>query len=540
MTRIITNKLLNPTTRVIKNWNQDFRTSDGPNTSSFISLSDLAIPYDSYYTSRIVLPANTTDYYLNYNLLENTTFLLIKVTYNGNYDFVNEDSYDPIYYYEPNNYNINYYYEGNSGITYPINRLLILNSSFTNKLSKIYLNNSLDYDVVLDVFQADISAPIPRPPSSAVTFSNLYYNDIITDQITCLSNTGITGSSQFIISEYVMTFSGYTVIQHYIPFSLITDIQRDFDNNIISIITLSTFYTLKFLTDFHFNQAYSRILFAFTSFFDGSCRYLTNDYVFKNGEIINCSSGYTGVNINPPTIYYNNSGSGGTWVGGGITIPYNIYLDLIHNNITGWTSDNLKILFISGITDCFDGNISFSDITFSLYKKGSPVPLTGITSIGIYDINIVVTDSASNTTISDIVNINVNDTTYNHDTLLPIIYYKPFILDNTLTGNTNFFTGVTSGITSDIYIESGFTFGFSGATINFFDGIIDRLDIIDNVIDYVYDIVNMTNKYMLDVLIIDYSNVYTEVTQIGNYLVKFSINGSDGNQVESYFIMRVI
>ena len=192
MVRIATNSVLHPTKRLIENWKSDFRTSDGPNNSSFIELVDLGIPYDSHYRSRLVLPAGATDFFLNYGLLDSTTFLLIKVTYNGNYDNAMEDDFDPLYRYEPNNYNITYYYEGNSGVTFPIGRLLLLNGSLNNKIGRIYLNNPLDYDVVLDVLQANIDAPAAIPTSSAITISNLYYSDIITDKVICWSFTGST------------------------------------------------------------------------------------------------------------------------------------------------------------------------------------------------------------------------------------------------------------------------------------------------------------------------------------------------------------
>lgn len=284
--RITTNNLLNPTRREIKNWNSDFRTSDGPNTSAFISLSDLAIPYDSFYTSRIVLPADTTDYGLNYELLDETTFLLVKVTYNGNYDNdlnLGCDSFDPYYYYEPKNYNINYYFEGNSGTTYPINRLLVLNGSFTHKLEKIYFNNPLGYDVVLDVFHANILAPIPVPPSSAVTISNLYYTDIITNNVVCSGMTGsTTGSTEFIISEYRTALTGYTIVQYNVPYNTILSIQKDTYN--IYLSTTTNFYTLIFLTDIDCNSAYSRIMFAIQ---DG-CRYLTEYLAYDDGTVVDC------------------------------------------------------------------------------------------------------------------------------------------------------------------------------------------------------------------------------------------------------------
>ena len=283
MTRIVTNKLLNPTKRVIENYKSDFRTSDGPNTSIFIELGDLGIPYDSHYVSRIVLPSGAEDYYLNYGLLDNVTFLLIKVTYNGNYDYPMEDDFDPLYQYEPNTYNINYYYEDEPSVLYPIGRLLILNGSFNNKLTKIYLNNPLDYDVVLDVLHADINATKPIIPSSAVTISNLYYSDIITDQVTC---SGTTGSTAFIINQLIPIPTGYTMLSYIIPYDTIISFQKDISIDSIYLYTTTLTYTLKFLTDFDCNQAYSRMMFVYT--YSDSCRYLTENYVYDNGLPVIC------------------------------------------------------------------------------------------------------------------------------------------------------------------------------------------------------------------------------------------------------------
>lgn len=311
MTRIVTNILLNPTKRYISNRKNTFITSDGPNdTGMKIGLEDFGIPYDSHYRSRIVLPAGTQDYYLNYGKFENVTFLLIKVTYNGNYDNANEDSYDPYYYYEPNTYNIYYSYEsyqyvedqtyvdpdyvddyvgtGNTLITYPIGRLLLLNGSFNNKLPKIYLHNTLDCDVVLDVLHANIADTIPTPPSSAITISNLYYNDIITDQVICTS--GFTGSIEFIINQFIVSPpSGYT-IPYIVQYDTIISIQKDLTVNSIYLYTLTITYFLRFLTEFDCNLAYSRMIFAYASYLDNSCRYLTSDNAYKNGDIIYCST----------------------------------------------------------------------------------------------------------------------------------------------------------------------------------------------------------------------------------------------------------
>jgi len=291
--KIINNNLLGSTKREIKNYNRDFRTSDGPNTSSFINMSDIAIPYDSYYTTRIVLPSQSQDFKLNYNILESSTFLLIKVTYNGNYDNGMEDDYDTYYNQDQNTYNINYYYDGNSGITYPIGRLLLLNGSYTNKIEQIYLNNPLDYDVVLDVMQAIINDPIVHIPTSAITISNLYYSDIITNQVDCDFITGstigsTTGSTSFIVTEYKSSISGYTIISHDIPYNIIYSIQTD-ELNIIYIYTTTITYTFKFLTDLDFTNAYCRMTFVYTSYYDSNCKYLTKNNTYKNGIIVDCS-----------------------------------------------------------------------------------------------------------------------------------------------------------------------------------------------------------------------------------------------------------
>ena len=291
MAKITSNSLYGKTKREIKNLGRDFRTSDGPQTSSVMSLSDIAIPYDSCYTSRIVLPSYTEDFLLNYGIIEESTFLLLKVTYNGNYDNENEDAYDPYYYYEPSTYNINYYYDSNSGITYPIGRLLLLNGSFPNKLGQIYLNNPLDYDVVLDVMQANIEAPIVQPPSSAVTISNLYYSDIITNQVECYSYTGLTtGSTEFIITGITSSIisTGYTITQYIIPYNTIISINSDTSLYYIYINTTSTYYTIKFLTQSDYEQAYFRIIFAYSSYTDGNCRYLTTTETYDSGNNINC------------------------------------------------------------------------------------------------------------------------------------------------------------------------------------------------------------------------------------------------------------
>jgi hypothetical protein len=258
---------------------------------------------------------------------------------------------------------------------------------------------------------------------------------------------------------------------------------------------------------------------------------LINPTIFVTSSSVDQS---TNVTVRKPIIYYNNPISGTTWSGSGTTIPYNVFLDFVHNGITGWTLDSLKILFISGITDCVFGDISLSDITFILYEIGSSIPLSGIITSGIYKIFISVTNSVGNTLINIISNIKVDDES-------PVIVYKPNVIMN-ITGNTIDFSGASSAITSNIYISSGFTFNLNGFDKNE----INRLDIIDNIINYVYDDVDVNiNKYMVNILLAskhtdDGPIIYNTVTLPGIYCVKIFISDSSNNEVIDYFLMTVV
>ena len=117
-----------------------------------------------------------------------------------------------------------------------------------------------------------------------------------------------------------------------------------------------------------------------------------------------------------------------------------------------------------------------------------------------------------------------------------VIVYQYGTIYNITGVTTTFFSGVSPDIESGITISSGFTFN-----INDFPYNINRIDIIDNIVDYIYDSVNLDlNKYMLDVLIVDQDHIYTEVSGATNYCVKLSITNTLGCVMYDYFIMNVI
>ena len=194
MSKIVPNDLINPTEKTIKNWNCSFIAVEGPNILDKLSLEDLAIPYESQYRSRIVLKAGDTDQPLIYGFLgKSTTFLMVKVTY--------DSTNDPYYQYEQEKYNITYYFE-NDLILRPLNRLMIMTGSADNKIPQIYLNNPLDYDVVLDVIHATTDSEYTNnnvsneyQPNYVVKNISYEYTGITSDQYIRCSGTTDLGST---------------------------------------------------------------------------------------------------------------------------------------------------------------------------------------------------------------------------------------------------------------------------------------------------------------------------------------------------------
>ena len=356
--------------------------------------------------------------------------------------------------------------------------------------------------------------------SSGFTF-NLYYKDTI-DRLDIIDNI-VNYSYDIVdidINKYMLNIlianSGDTIadINNTGEYCVKISISDKSNNEVVNYFIMNTIYDIT-----------------------GSSFVVYNPFIVP--VISGDSSGTTiiifGIDVKPPIIYYNQPISGTSWIGSGTTTPYDVFLHLIHDNLTGWTLDSLKYLFISGVTDCFDGKIPLSAVTFLLFNNGSNIPLTGITHSGIYNVIISFTDSANNNITNYISNIVVDDDP-------PIIVYRPYVMSSGLTGYTTNYTCATSAITSGIYISSGFTFNLGG----FDQNVITRLDIIDNVVNYVYDNVDTDiNKYMIEILIAGSSNschgciVYSGITQPGIYCVKVSLSDSSGNKIINYFMMFV-
>jgi len=221
--KIVPNDLLNPTEKTIKNWNCSFIAVEGPNILDKLSLEDLAIPYESQYRSRIVLKAGEVDQPLIYGFIgKAVTFLMIKVTY----DSVN----DPYYQYEQEKYNITYYFE-NDPILRPLNRLMIQTGSIDEKIPQIYLNNPLDYDVVLDVMHATSDSEF----GTGTTIETAYRTNFIPTNIVSIY-TGVT-TDQYIRCSGTTSGSTYII---YLPLSTGTNNVLMIKNLEQGVITVET------------------------------------------------------------------------------------------------------------------------------------------------------------------------------------------------------------------------------------------------------------------------------------------------------------
>jgi len=503
--KIVPNSLLKPTEKCIKVWNCSYIAVEGPNTLGKISLEDIAIPYESQYRGRMVLNAGATDQPLLFEgfLGTEVSFVMIKVTY--------DSENDAYYRYEKEKYAITYRYTDET-TTRPIGRLLILTGSDTNKIPQIYLNNPYEYDVTLDILMANFTQEdFTYSNLNETTFSNLYYNSVISNE-SFIYGVPYTGSSQLVV------LNDSTLPVMYIPYTNIASTEIDISTRKITITTLNAEYiVLKFLTDFDTYQAYSRITWVQQSdgFSSGAYRFMDEDYVYY------MNSGSTGADTIAPVISYNQSS--------GTTIPSVVTLPLYHESYTGWTSDQLKINIISGVTDNWDGEISFSDVSSIINKSASIPTLSSITEEGLYRIIFEVRDIANNLTSDSINNVYVDSTP-------PVITYIVGILDTSITGNTTTYSGFT-GVTSGIVVGSGFTMSITGQTASGTG--VTYTDIRDYIIYSVVDNVDTSiNKYDVVFNIVDGSDEIFEVINTGDYLVKLYVTDICENEIINYLILR--
>lgn len=355
MAYIQPNKLMPPTSRVIRPYQCSFISTEGPNILGKLNMSGVEIPYDSQYTTRITLNPGATKQPLLYGFLgTHVTFILLKFTY---------DETNPLCNIEEENY-VTYYFEDQPSIKRAAGKLLLLTGNSRNKIPQLYLENNGKIKITVDALVADIEqSDVDLDSAKFVTLSNLYYTNIISDSY---GSTGycVSGSTQL----QIVGIDDY--VQLYLDYDDILTIEPRYNTNELKITTISDAkIILGFLSAFDMYQAHSRISWVTKS---PNNRHLTKDY--PNPDVtppeFNKNLNVTPVNDN--TYSY----------------PYTSGTTVTSNQLVGY--------FIDSVNDDRDGEISVDRIYTTLKKQGQSQPIDNITELGVYNFLMTVYDIANN------------------------------------------------------------------------------------------------------------------------------------------------
>jgi hypothetical protein len=359
------NILLTPTEKLIKPYECSFIVIEGPNMKGKLSLEGLEIKYESFYLSQLILNENSKDQPLLYGFLgDNVTFLMIRAKYMP---------LDPNWQVETDQY-IQYYYKDDPGQLRSMSQFLVLTGNSNHRIPQIYFNNpSSKYKVYLEVLMANLAQDSLTNLNQFAqdgSFSGLYWNSIISDVLNYSAPTS-TGSTQL---EILDINSNPIAIIPYVNIRTITKI-----NTTTLLIGLDTEEKVKleFLSEFNCDQANSRI-----------------NWVLESSRRRILTKTTPPYDTTPPVITWNNVLTGSTTgITSGVTTLY-----LIPSGQT-YSATNLKLIFISGITDNVDGIMDVNDAYVEMYVLNDIVPSSGITNVGIYNVMFSARDIASNWTI---------------------------------------------------------------------------------------------------------------------------------------------
>lgn len=404
MAYIQPNKLLPPTSRVIRPFQCSMIACEGPNILGKLNMSGVEIPYYTQFTTRMILNPESTNQPLHYGFLgSDVTFVLLKITY---------DETDPRCQIEEEQY-IEYYFEDQPFIKRYTNKLLLLTGNSTHRIPQIYLNNPGEIKVYIDAMVGNLEeTDNSSSDSQALIIDNLYYNSIISDTIwsqICFNS----GSSQLQVRS-----DGY--IQLYLDYVDILTIESVESTYELRITTVSdTIIILRFLSLFDMYQARSRISWVTKL---PNERYLTAEQ--------------PGLDLFPPVFEMDPYLPTGTttysypFVSGTITLP-----------------SEVLAYFVTGITDERDGEIPVDNSTIVIRQYGFIEPLTSITHAGVYNVVITISDLAYNRSM---LNFNIIC-----DDVPPVITFKPLASGTGFTMTDVDMGSPTEGITySDIIRKS--------------------------------------------------------------------------------------
>jgi hypothetical protein len=148
MPYIIPNNLIDSKEKVIKPYNCSIIAVDGPQIKGKLNMEGLEIPYESQYTSQMVLNESSMDQPVLYGFLgSEVTFLMIKADYKPS---------DPNREVESEHY-IEYYFEDDRKIR-TMGKIMILSGNSVKRIPQIYLSNpNPNSKVYLEIFMANQS-----------------------------------------------------------------------------------------------------------------------------------------------------------------------------------------------------------------------------------------------------------------------------------------------------------------------------------------------------------------------------------------------
>jgi len=359
------NILLTPTEKLIKPYECSFIAIEGPNMKGKLTLEGLEIKYDSFYVSQLTLNADSKDQPLMYGFLgDNVTFLLIRAKYMP---------MDPNWGIETEQF-LQYYYKDDPGTIRTMGQLLVLTGNSTNRIPQIFFNNtSIRYTVQLEVMMANLpqkSLTNTIQYSQSSSFSGLYWNSIITDQIDYISPSISTGSTELKIIDN----NGNPMA--FIPFNNIRTVHKINSNTLLLGMDTEEKVKLDFLSEFNCDQANSRI-----------------NWVLKLSRYrILTQTSPTLDTVSPVINWYSIPSGTTTGITSGVTTVYYIPTGITYSATT------IREIFLSGVTDERDGEISINDVSVEMYDIGGLIPLDYIEDVGLYRIIFRLRDIANNWT----------------------------------------------------------------------------------------------------------------------------------------------
>ena len=503
------NMLLTPTEKLIKPYECSFIVIEGPNMKGKLNLEGLEIKYESFYLSQLVLNTSAQDQPALYGFLgNNVTFLMVRAKYMPT---------DPNWAVETDQY-IEYYFADDPTQVRKMGQLMVLTGNSTNRIPQIYFNNPQStYKVYLEVLMANLaqdSLTNTNQYTQDSYFNGLYYNSIVSDVVNYIIPTS-TGSTELIVLD--MNNIPVTVI----PYNNIRTITKLNPTTLLIGLDTEEKIKLEFLSEFNCDQANSRI-----------------NWVLKNqrGYVLTKTS--PSIDTTPPIINLNTGLLTGYTSGitSGTTLVY--YYTLT----TGQTLSTVNLIdyFISSVTDNRDGTISKYDTQLTIYPLNDYVPVTGISSAGIYNILFSARDLANNWSTIQV---------YMYITgVAPSIIFKPAYTGSTITlalndYSRNCLSGTTiraitvNSVYDEIdtglsiydiimanYGQTGFTFETVGITTGLTYTLTNNAGlttvITKNMIVVLPEIIFKNTGSTFDISLSSYPSEYIFATDIRDYTVK--------------------